>query len=313
LGGEVARGLEQPFENLFGTLGAGSSAINKGLKELGIDATVGSPEFDKKASELLVEVGGIGILGKGHRSAKKFVEKQVPTIKMIRTSKGERFKDETGKFVAKPEEKPQIDANQSAIDGMTKRGKTPEEIATVLNIPKKEVAPRTESEAISELNRGIGFADNKKAVFDILDKDPSLSGSPRQISIKMNTLVEKGKLKNKVSVNTIKEIANEWKIDFAKKQKKQTVEPPKFALEDTEVSNIYGGKTGKSKVGEILKDNPEFRVLVENLTDPKQIQTVLQKAWNRKQSAAMSGKEPNYESLKDVKPTEAPKSGEVST
>ncbi|GJQ44055.1 MAG: hypothetical protein JETCAE03_35530 [Ignavibacteriaceae bacterium] len=117
---------------------------------------------------------------------------------------------------------------------------------------------------------------NKQAIKEILDSDPSLSGSPRAISKRLTSSVEQGKLPKKVSLETIKTLANEW-VQNRPKPKEQKVDLPETPLEEIKLPGFYGKNTSPT-VGYILKDNPEFRPLVEGLKDPKEIYDKLNSA-----------------------------------
>lgn len=123
---------------------------------------------------------------------------------------------------------------------------------------------------------------NKQAIKEILDNDPSLSGSPRAISKRLTSLVEQGKLPKKVSLETIKTLANEW-VQNRPKPKGQKVDLPETPLEEIKLPGFYGKNTSPT-VGYILKDNPEFRPLVEGLKDPKEIYSKLNSALIEKRS-----------------------------
>lgn len=123
---------------------------------------------------------------------------------------------------------------------------------------------------------------NKQAIKEILDNDPSLSGSPRAISKRLTSLVEQGKLPKKVSLETIKTLANEW-VQNRPKPKEQKVDLPETPLEEIKLPGFYGKNTSPT-VGYILKDNPEFRPLVEGLKDPKEIYSKLNSALIEKRS-----------------------------
>ena len=120
---------------------------------------------------------------------------------------------------------------------------------------------------------------NKPLVNEILNNDPSLSNSARKISARLQILVGKGEIKQKqkASLNTIREIADEWKTEYTKGREVQELKTAKPELEDIVLRNFYG-KNAHQTVGEILKDNPEFRPLIKGLTKAEEISPVLFKA-----------------------------------
>jgi len=131
------------------------------------------------------------------------------------------------------------------------------------------------------------FEANREAINDILNNDPSLSNSPKQIAKKLNTLVEKGELKKKVTTNSIKEIADEW-VRNRPKPKEQTVKST--PIEERTAPNFFGKNTNPT-IKDLMQEFPEVDIKGKTYD---QVVTEFNKAWDNKrkgiQNATQEGK-----------------------
>ena len=99
LGKEVAKGLDQTMNLPFEAIRQASELVKKGFDTIGLPLPEGN-DVSKKLNNLIIEVGGLLLMGKGHREAMKYIDKVLPEIKQIKPL-------ETPKEVA-PEVKPVI-------------------------------------------------------------------------------------------------------------------------------------------------------------------------------------------------------------
>lgn len=91
-GKEVARGINQPFENLGYLVNEGSKLVQDAFAELGIDLsnknvsdkTGLSEEFLQKADELVKEGSTLYLLGKSAKDIKTWATKEIPKIKQLK-------------------------------------------------------------------------------------------------------------------------------------------------------------------------------------------------------------------------------------
>jgi len=92
VGKEVAKGLNQPFENLGYIVNEGSKLVENAFKELGIDLsnknisdkTGLSQEFLDKADELVKEGSTLYLLGKSAGEIKNWATKEIPKINQLK-------------------------------------------------------------------------------------------------------------------------------------------------------------------------------------------------------------------------------------
>lgn len=262
VGGEVAKGLEQTMQLPFDAIKYGSELVKKSLEAVGIDTT--DSKWSAKANELIQEIGGLYAMGKTHRSVKSYLDKKIPELKVL---------PKDPEITIKPQE-------TAPVEGLTQ-----EKSITDL-MPKIE----TKVEQQGTLPEPVRYYEsNKIAIKNILDQDPSLSGNPRMISKRLTALKEEGKLFNKVSIESIKKIADEW-IANRPKPKVQEIKstPSTIGLSIPEEMNSkravsFDKNTGLT-IKEILDQNPEFKPFVKDLTDVNEVTTQLNSLYQKKRS-----------------------------
>jgi hypothetical protein len=279
-----------------------------GLAEKVLEGT----ELDEKDQERILEATGLISFVLGHRVAgktikatnkklqlrvEKYIDEILPENKSMKTMTLDEIKKEIDgvrkekidHLIWKDTER--ISKNQKEYVAKEKipsediQGKevlTPKQIRNITEPETKPIESLLEETPKSKTPNRDLLNSNKEAIKSILDEDPSISRSPRNISKKLTSLVEQGKLPKKVSLETIKTIADGW-VQNRPKPKEQKVELPETPLEEIKLPNFYGKNTSPT-VGSILKENPEFRPLVEGMKDPKEINAKLFKALQDKRS-----------------------------
>jgi len=156
LGEEITSPINRLMNLPFDVIRGGSELVGKGLKEIGINPNkvskaVGiSPELDEKLNNLLIEIGGLYALKKGHQTATTYNKKQSPVPTTKTTPKLEqveqpprllrdRFKTEQGLTETIPTEKP-IDVSKLPIDKQKEYRQALERIKTRLTEGEKQNA-----------------------------------------------------------------------------------------------------------------------------------------------------------------------------
>lgn len=257
VGEQMVQGLDQVMNLPFDVIKGGSELTAQGLNLIGIDTKeisswLGiSPELDKKADELVTEIGGLAMLMKSHKSARDYVDKTA----------GKKITEFTEpEFVIRPSEtKPQ--------DGLTQE-KLPTELIEkpieqkIVDVQQKVQQIRQEVEvkkkSVREERRTKILEDNKTAINQILNESPELSSPSgiRTLSKKLNSLVTQGKLSDKVDSETIRVIAEEWS-----KNRKVGVQKVKSTGDEIKV-NLYNDRNISVPLKQITDKYPEIKDLI---------------------------------------------------
>lgn len=186
IGKDVAKGLEQTMNLPFDVIKQGSELVKQGFDAVGLD--ISDSETSKKFNELTQEVGGLLLMGKGIRDAKKYVEAKVPEIKQINDVKQTINAGDVGidKLDLKPEINPENRTsiknrmmNQDRID----RGLEP--------LPKPET--RKQAPILEDVKQKIdsGELDPNKLAKEIID-NPRILNDADVAALQINAV----KLKN---------------------------------------------------------------------------------------------------------------------
>jgi len=117
---KVAKGLEQTMNLPFEAIKQASELVKKGFDTIGLPLPEDN-DVSKKINNLITEVGGLLLMGKGHREAMKYIDKVLPEIKQVKPL-------EMPKEVA-PEVKP---TKQTKVE--TPEVKQPNDIKQTLNV-----------------------------------------------------------------------------------------------------------------------------------------------------------------------------------
>jgi len=145
---------------------------------------------------------------------------------------------------------------------------TDKELQLQANFPKElelELQKRKES-PVREESKPINLIKDK--AMEIMNEQPSLSSSPRKVSQLLNAAIFKGELKGKFNIENIKEWAKEFDKEWQKKQTKQVIPSKEVPIEEMNMPHFYGKNAGVT-VGELLKESPEFRPLIEGVPRDK--------------------------------------------
>ena len=162
VGKDITTGLNQTMNLPFDVIKGGSELTKQGLDAIGIN-TGDETDLGKKANDLLSEIGGLFLLGKGHRTAKGYVEGQAPLPTFTKGGEVPPTAPTEAQFRTKP--------NQTVpLEGLTQE-RTPLDLAKellnenrkVTETPVKETAPVKTSTKTKEVKQTVeGNAGVKK-------------------------------------------------------------------------------------------------------------------------------------------------------
>lgn len=185
--------------------------------------------------------------------------------------------------------------NELQIEKKRWQDKLPEIKDEVVETPK--IIKPTEEPPTSkrEKQKQTLYDENKIIINKILDASKGFL-TERQISAKLNNLIDEGKLKKKVSPESIKKIKQEWK-DAQPKPQKQIIKatPNELGLK---IPNEYNDKTvfsyGKNApetLKSYLDKNPEMVEKVKNLETFEEVSKAITKDWLDKREKALRPKD----------------------
>lgn len=290
VGGEVAKGLEQTMNLPFDVLKQGSELVKQVVESTGLD--ISDSETSKKFNDLAIEVGGLLAMGKGIREAKKYVEAKVPELKVLPKDPELVIKSqETTPSEGLTQEKLPIDILKER--NATQEGKIQESNIGEYSRTDKGGQTQETSGSNSILESGKEKVDRRTALFDlnkvyikeILDKEGLLT--PQQVSRRLTALKEQGKLRDKVSVESIKTVVDEWNANRPKRplqEIKGTENDLGIALpkEMNDTRAVSFDRRSGLTVKEVLEQNPEFKPYVKDLKDINEVTTQLNSLYWKK-------------------------------
>lgn len=279
VGGEVAKGLEQVMNLPFDAVKQGSELVKQAIESTGLD--ISDSETSKKFNDLAIEVGGLLAMGKGIREAKKYVETKVPELKVLPKDPELVIKSqETTPSEGLTQEKLPIDILKER--NATQEGKIQESNIEQYSRTDKGGQTQETSSSNSILESGKEKVDRRTALFnlnkvyikEILDKEGLLT--PQQVSRRLTALKEQGKLRDKVSVESIKSVVDEWSANRPKRPLQEIkgtendlgIAIPKEMNDTRAVS--FDRRSGLT-VKEVLEQNPEFKPYVKDLKDINEV------------------------------------------
>ena len=262
----IVEGISKTINLPFDAIKQGSELVKRTFDTIGLPLPT-EGKASARLNELITEIAGFYALGKTHKEAKLYIDRKLPEIKL--------------EFEPKFNIKSEVN---TPVEGLTQE-KLPTDILKG-DLPKQEpveLSPKIETPIRGD--RTPLFEKNKIVINDILDKEGLLT--PRQVSRRLTSLVEKGDIKKKISVDSIKEIVDEWNANRPKRplqEIKGTENDLGIALpkEMNDTRAVSFDRRSGLTVKEVLEQNPEFKPYVKDLKDINEVTTQLNSLYWKK-------------------------------
>jgi ribosomal protein S19E (S16A) len=183
--------------------------------------------------------------------------------------------------------------NELQIEKKKWQDQLPQKQEEVVKTPEI-IKPTEEPVSKREQQKTTLYDENKKVINQILDENKGLL-TEREISSRLNTLIEQGKLKKKVTTDSIKKIKQEWK-DAQPKPEKQVIKstPNELGLKIPNELNdntvFHYGKNAPVKLKDYVNEHPEVIEKIKDLDTFEQVSDVLRKDWNERSSNVLNKK-----------------------